>query len=355
MSADLRLSDLMDSTFKETAPKDPLPNEASSSPRLSARWKAVMIGIISLGALGGTLVAYLSLTDTGRPVVDTSGKSLNVVINESTDIDDAKAVVSQKMEDAAVITNYFTSHPPTNATHPLDPAVVVAKMGLENIRGNVQDYTAVMHKQERIGKKLLPVEVMEIKIRHNGVSSDLSQSPMSVYVKFLKPKAMAGREVIWQKDHNKDRLTVHEYVFGRNIQLNLAPTGMLARKGNRYPMTEIGLETLILRMIEKGERDRQQGECVVNINRSSKINGRDCTMIEIRHPVEREHFEFHIAKIFIDDQLNVPISYSAYSWPKEEGGKPVLQETYTFTDLEINVGLTDEDFNIKNPSYDFPQ
>ena len=108
-------------------------------------------------------------------------------------------------------------------------------------------------------------------------------------------------------------------------------------------------------MIEKGERDRQQGECVVNINRSSKINGRDCTMIEIRHPVEREHFEFHIAKIFIDDQLNVPISYSAYSWPKEEGGKPVLQETYTFTDLEINVGLTDEDFNIKNPSYDFPQ
>ncbi|MEC9092011.1 MAG: DUF1571 domain-containing protein, partial [Planctomycetota bacterium] len=245
-------------------------------------------------------------------------------------------------------------HSPATAAHPMDPAIEVARIGLSYTRQQIKDYTAVLHKQERIGGKLMPKEVIEIKVRHNSVASDMDQSPMSVYVKFLAPKAMAGREVIWQKNRNKDKLTVHEYVFGRNIQLNLAPSGVLAMRGNRYPMTDIGFETLVLRMIEKATRDRAHDECDVSINRLAKINSRDCTLIEISHPVEREHFEFHMAKIFIDDELNVPLRYAAYSWPTEEGGKPILEEQYTFTDIKINVGLKDIDFDTQNPKYEFP-
>ena len=351
MSADLRLSNLMKPQFQE--PAEAAPNSTASG--ISGRLKMILIVIVASGAIGGSIIAYLILTAPGRPEVDTSGKTMTVLVNEA-EISNGEnqALLEQKLLNPNIITNYFHEHPPETAEHPMDPAIEVARLGLNYSRDHIKDYTAVLHKQERIGSKLMPKEVIEIKIRHNSVATGMEQSPMSVYVKFLAPKAMAGREVVWQKHRNKDKLTVHEYVFGRNVQLNLAPTGILAMRGNRYPMTEIGFETLVLRMIEKATRDRKYDECDVYINRLAKINSRNCTLIEISHPIEREHFEFHMAKIFIDDELNVPLRYAAYSWPKEKGGEPVLEEQYTFTDIRINVGLEDIDFDTKNTGYQFP-
>lgn len=358
MSADLRIDDLMQTKIPEPESTEAANVPVTANPPagfLARRLKTVMLVIIGLGALGGGLIAYLVVTAEKRPEVDTSGKSMNVVIGDKNNSPvDAKARLEAKLANPNVLTNYFESHPPKDAEHPLLPSIEVARRGLEYGRKHIRDYTAVMHKQERIGKKLMPKEVVEIKIRHDGVATGLNQSPLSVYVKFLAPKAMAGREVIWRKGHNNDKLTVHEYVFGRNIQLNLAPDGMLARRGNRYPITEIGFETLAIRMIEKGTRDLQHDECDVKIDRAASINGRDCTLIEITHPVKRDYFEFYIARIFMDDELNIPIRYAAYSWPEQEGGEPVLEEEYTFTDVKLNVGLTDLDFDPKNPAYNFP-
>ena len=52
--------------------------------------------------------------------------------------------------------------------------------------------------------------------------------------------------------------------------------------------------------------------------------------------------------------MNVPIRYAAYSWPKDPGGKPVLEEEYTYLDVKLNVGLGEIDFDPDNPGYDFP-
>lgn len=34
--------------------------------------------------------------------------------------------------------------------------------------------------------------------------------------------------------------------------------------------------------------------------------------------------------------------------------KPVLEEEYTYMDVKLNVGLTDEDFDPDNKTYQFP-
>lgn len=68
-----------------------------------------------------------------------------------------------------------------------------------------------------------------------------------------------------------------------------------------------------------------------------------CTVLTVTHPVARPYFDFHIAQIFIDDELNVPIRYCAYSWPTSPGGEPVLLEEYTYQNLKTNIGLTDAD------------
>ncbi len=231
--------------------------------------------------------------------------------------------------------------------HPLMPALRWAQSGLKNIQQNIHDYSATMVKRERVNGTLSDPEYMFIKVRHK---------PLSVYMYFLDPPNVRGQEVIWVENQNDGRLQAHgtgvRKVFGT---VSLEPTSPLAMKGNRYPITEIGMENLVRRLIEVGEKDSQYGECEVNFYQGAKINGRSCTCIQVVHPVPRRNFLFHVARIFVDDELNVPIRYEAHDWPAEKGGAPVLIEEYTYLNVKINNNFTDADFDIRNPNYGFKQ
>ena len=236
--------------------------------------------------------------------------------------------------------------------HPLDPALEFARAKLTELQENVRDYTATLIKRERIGSRLRPKEWAQVKVRHERMV-DGKKIPFSVYMKFLQPKAMAGREVIWVRGQNNDKLIAHETGFKNLKRLYLVTDGWLAMLGNRYPITEIGIETLVKRLIEKGERDKKQGDCEVQILKGATV-GRACKVIRVIHPEKQPEFDFHIAEIFIDKELNLPIRYAAYTWPKKKGGEPQVDEEYTYKDLKINVGLSDKDFDPANKEYKFP-
>lgn len=231
--------------------------------------------------------------------------------------------------------------------HPLMPALRWAYNGLKNIDQNVHDYSATMVKRERVNGKLNEPEYMFVKVRHK---------PLSVYMYFLDPVSIRGQEVVWVENQNEGKMQAHgvgvRKMFGT---VSLEPTSPLAMKGNRYPITEIGLLNLVRRLIEVGEKDAQYGECEVNFYQGAKINGRVCTCIQVMHPVPRRNFLFHVARIFVDDELNVPIRYEAHDWPAEKGGAPQLIEEYTYLNLKLNNNFTDADFDIRNPNYSFRQ
>jgi hypothetical protein len=73
-------------------------------------------------------------------------------------------------------------------------------------------------------------------------------------------------------------------------------------------------------------------------------------MIEAIHPVPRREFKYHIARIYIDNEYRIPVAYEAYSWPTEPMGEPVLEERFIYTNLKLNNGFTDMDFNAENPA-----
>jgi len=230
--------------------------------------------------------------------------------------------------------------------HPLMPAMRWAYGGGGNIE-KIQDYSATLAKRERINGKMAEYEYMFIKIRHK---------PFSVYMHFLGPPKLKGQEVIFVEGQNNGKMWAHgvgiRAAFGT---VPLEPTSVIAMRDQHYPLTELGILNLVRRLVEIGEQDIKYGECEVKFIKEAKVNNRACTCIQVVHPVPRRNFIFHIARIYVDDALNLPIRFEAYEWPREPGGPPDPTEEYTYLNLKLNNGFTDADFDIRNPNYGFPK
>jgi hypothetical protein len=238
--------------------------------------------------------------------------------------------------------------------HPLDPALEMARASLRHIQASILDYSAVLVKRLRIDGELNEHQYAFVKIRNRRTTNGHLTTPMGVYMRFLKPDSVNGREVIWVEGKNEGKLIVHEAGIKNLVRVSLDPTGYIAMRGQRYPITEIGLENLARKVVERGERDRRHQEVEVRFFRNAQVSNRVCTVMQIVHPAQRPYFDFHVARVYFDDELKIPIHYAAWSWPTEEAGQPVLEEEYTYTNVKLNVGLTDRDFDPDNPEYNFP-
>ncbi|NIP84329.1 MAG: DUF1571 domain-containing protein, partial [Planctomycetales bacterium] len=234
----------------------------------------------------------------------------------------------------------------TEGDHPLMPVLEYARQGLDRIDREIHDYTCTLIKRERVDGELLEREYLFAKVRHQ---------PFSVYLYFLAPHGKKGQEVIYVDGMYNNKLCAHagsgpQALIGKVF---LPPDGMLAMRDNRYPITFFGFRTLIQRLIEVGEHDLQFGECEVVQFANAKINGRPCSCIQVKHPHPRDEFRYHLARIFIDEEMQVPVRLTAYEWPEKAGGPPKLVEEYTYVNVKLNQELTDMDFDYRNEDYRF--
>ena len=250
--------------------------------------------------------------------------------------DNVGAYATRKIEIPAV-----SSSPARPNEHPLSPVLRWAKLNLPAIE-NLKDYSATLVRRERIHGKLSGYEFLSIKIRH---------APFSVYAYFQAPAAVKGQEVLYIAGQNQGNILAHKAHLSATVSIH--PDGMIAMAGRHYPITEIGLVNLVRRLVEVGEEDVKHGECEVKYFTHAKLNQRPCTVIQVVHPVPRDLFLFQLARIFVDEEWKVPIRYESYDWPREPGGEPPLIEEYTYLDLKLNNGFTDEDFSTHNPEYHF--
>ena len=229
--------------------------------------------------------------------------------------------------------------------HPLDPAIAFAKQSLAKME-YVRDYSATLIKRERVSGTLGEFEYANVKVRHE---------PFSVYMGFIKPESIKGREAIYVNGKNDGELLGHEPASSRLGTFSLPPDGLLAMRGQRYPITETGVKNLAVKLIERGELEKQKKTvCRVRIDDRVKINGRPVTLIEVLKTERREDDQFQRVRVFVDAELHIPIRYEAHDWPATEGGEMQLLEEYTYLDVKINQGFTDIDFDMTNPAYSFP-
>ncbi len=254
----------------------------------------------------------------------------------------------------------FNSHQSPAAELPDESGLVSVIREAKQIHGafsdQVSDYTSTLVKRERINGQLLGYEYAEVKIRHRQVHDGQIVVPFSVYVKFLAPADLQGREVIYVEGRNDGKSIARR--GGRRfayVTVAIDPFGELAMERNRYPITHVGIQSLIEELLLVGEEELQNPheELQYQLVNGIKIDNRPCRMFQFTHLVQRAQYRYHVARIFVDEELNLPVRHASYDWPDEEGGKPRLLEEYTYINLRLNVGLTDWDFDHRNESYQF--
>ena len=241
------------------------------------------------------------------------------------------------------------------AVDPLDRALQIARDGLAGCQANIEDYTALLVKREQVDGELSDHQFMYAKIRNRKVSDGKLVQPLSVYLRYLKPSSMKGREVIYVEGKNDGNIIAHEGGFkGRFLPtVNIPPDGMLAMRGQRYPITEIGIENLIVQLLDRGKTAKKFADAQCEFRKNARIKDRACTVFQVTLPTKQPELVFYQAQVFIDDQLNIPIRYIAYDWPAREGAPLQVLEEYNYLNLKVNVGLTDADFDPDNKAYKF--
>ena len=228
--------------------------------------------------------------------------------------------------------------PPAQGQHPLDPEIERARERLATMKRDIQDYSCVFTKRERVQGKLLDYEQIFLRVRHE---------PFSVYMYFMGPENVKGQQVTYVTGQNNGKLIAQPVgLKGIGGPYHLDPKGAFAMEGQRYPIMMTGFVNLTEQLINEGIRDRVHPQCTVKYYKGAKVDDRVCTVTEIEHP-QLPHFQYHKARIFVDDELDVPIRFESYLWPTTPGGPPQLLEDYTYSNLKFNNGFADADFTIR--------
>ncbi len=76
------------------------------------------------------------------------------------------------------------------------------------------------------------------------------------------------------------------------MRVSLAPTSFLAMKGNKYPASQIGLENLLRKLIEKGMAARNVESCEVTYEQGLRWEDRNVDRLVVVYPQQLKDVDF---------------------------------------------------------------
>ena len=231
--------------------------------------------------------------------------------------------------------------------HPLTSLVEYAKSQHDFVKQNVRDYTCRIVKREMINGKMQAYRYMNAKVRASRLGPSES-IPFAAYVKYLKPKSVAGQEVQYIAGKNDGKMLVRRRQGGPTFRLGLKSPRAL--RESTIPISDLSFDKMLEDTVAQLERDMEvdpRGENTqAEIVKGARINGRPCTAITVTHPRRHKELGFHKVRMFIDDQWRMPTRLEVYDWPLLEDGESVLIREFTYLDLKINVNLSNDAFRV---------
>jgi hypothetical protein len=260
------------------------------------------------------------------------------------------AADSEEPSQGGAATTALPKPPTTDAPHPLTPVLEYARKEQAFLRNTVKGFTCRLVKRERIENTLQDYHYIDMEVREEIRSGERVEKPLSIFLKFLGPDDVAGRRVLYVEGQNEGKMVVRN--GGRrfaHVVVKIDPRGERASRESLVPITEIGFEQLLSRMIvilETHARIDTTGENTqVRRIAGAKLDKRPCTVIRVTHPEKQVGLNFHEANVFVDDALHVPVRVDYSDWPEQPGAAPRLMAEYSYTSLELNPSLGDDRFD----------
>lgn len=203
------------------------------------------------------------------------------------------------------------------------------------LAATVQDYTLVMKREQRFEKPGDEMEHATLFVKHR-------REPSCVYMRWIE-KPHKGREMLFCDERYDGKILVHEGGLLGVLTIKIDPKKESKDRGVGFRSPdEIGMFA-IERMVE----DAKQRESEPTLSQR-KINGVEasCLRFETGAEVPRR-FEVGARELCVDPANNLPLAIRLWS---PDG---TLMEDGTFSQIKLNPGLSDQDFDKENPDYDF--
>jgi len=203
---------------------------------------------------------------------------------------------------------------------------------------HLHDYTCRFQRIERVGGTLQKPEKTRMKFR---------RQPFSVYMKWIADPSK-GQEVIYVEGKYKDEIQVHPsgilgLIFRR---VGLDPTGKTARKHSRRPITMAGMLNMIRLVTRQCEDAHERGDLTLTYEGVRVEAGRPAYVLKRILPPDKG-YPCETLVIFIDTRTLACVRTDAYNWAGE------LISHYFYTDIDLDPGLDDRDFDPDNPDYEY--
>jgi outer membrane lipoprotein-sorting protein len=201
----------------------------------------------------------------------------------------------------------------------------------------VDQYTATFLIQERLEGELRPEQQLELKFR----------KPFKVYLRWLTGKNK-GRQALYPAGVDGDELWVRVPMLVGAITVSLDPQSPKARRDGRHPITDVGIGRLVDLVSNNADRGLQRGELTIGNGGQHATFDRPTQRYTLHFPNDpAKGYYCMTAVIDVDREYRLPIYAEIFDWDGQ------LIERYGYLDLRLNPGLTDEDFDPKNPAYGF--
>lgn len=216
---------------------------------------------------------------------------------------------------------------------------------------NVDTYSVVFNKRERLNGDLGDSQTIEMKVRHSP--------SFGVYMKWKNGDT--GRQLLYSDEYEDKKMVVKlGGIKGRLLKgIKLDPTSSEAMAEARYPCTQAGLLGMMKQMIVHRENDLKHGQGVSCIRLENRVcDERDCYCFQFEYESPLYNAQYRKSIMMLDSRYHIPMQVINYTWLNESEGltsaeidEQSLVEDYSFSRLDFGREIIGTEFNRDNPAY----
>jgi hypothetical protein len=204
---------------------------------------------------------------------------------------------------------------------------------------SVRDYRCTFQKRQRIGGSLQAPQRVVLKFK----------KPMNVYMKWVS-QPHEGQEILYSPPRYGGKALAHPGGWKGAIMpaVPIDVDGYWVMRDNIHPIDHVGLGHFLDVFARNSKRAIAEKASTLIDRGKEMVGARPARVVEAVLPPEKEKgYYCYRCIVWFDEESLLPIKIRVYDW---DGN---LSEEYVYEDLEINVGLSDDDFDRENEKYNF--